>query len=123
MHPRTVARNLKSRGLDVEDQTARQRRERLDSVRPAAWRAQAEARAAEARERTERFAALGGTWEALMQMAESEGVTRKSMADALRRAGAAVPDGRGASPLKGAATGRVYPTKPKVQCSEDGCDR
>lgn len=54
-------------------------------------------RAAFARDSAElaaRFAALGGTYRAVHQMAAERGITTKSMAERLRNAGAPVPDGR-----------------------------
>jgi hypothetical protein len=122
LHARTVAHGLRRRGYAVDDHTAILRKERIVTIRPAAIEARSEAARAEATARAARFATLGSTWEALMQMADEEKVTRKSMADALRSAGARVPDGRTASPLKGTATGRVYAVKAKAKCGEEGCD-
>lgn len=53
-----------------------------------------EAREQEASALVTRFAELGATYAAVHALAEQQGVTAKSMADRLRKAGADVPDGR-----------------------------
>jgi hypothetical protein len=69
----------------------------------------------------DRFNKLGGTWEAMETLARSEGRTNKSIVNALRSAGAQIPDGRQVSPNKRKPGDR--PPKAPTPCSTPECQR
>lgn len=97
---KTVKDAVKRAGVD-SDLRVRYRDLRSDDERKAAGRriqaASLAARRAEALSLVERFSAMGGSYTDVHTLATERGVSAKSMADRLRKAGADVPDGRPAA--------------------------
>jgi len=114
--PHTVARILKRKGIDADGRVLAAKSRKFDPKKLQSGAAVV--REASRQARLSRFAELGGTWEAVVAMAEEEGRTRRSMREILKHSGAVLPDGRAETTLKRTS----YPTKPKKPCSLEGCN-